>query len=120
VQADELIRAIQQLPLEEQRKIAQEVLRQVEEQARAEKRQAILALTGSWQHFPRENTDDLLDEEERSQREMFNRKVDQENASAEPKYNALQQILLDGPVMTDEQYQAFLESRNHFDNWRTS
>ncbi len=39
-------------------------------------------------------------------------------ASAEPKpiYNALQQLLLDGPVMTDEQYQAFLESRNHFDN----
>jgi hypothetical protein len=37
-----------------------------------------------------------------------------------PKYNALQQMLLDGPVMTDEQYQAFLESRNHFDNWRTS
>lgn len=33
-----------------------------------------------------------------------------------PKYNALQQLLLDGPVMTDEQYQAFLESRNHFDS----
>ncbi len=42
------------------------------------------------------------------------------SADPKPKYNALQQILLNGPVMTDEQYQAFLESRNHFDNWRTS
>lgn len=118
VQADELIRAIKKLPLEEQRKIAEEVLRQAEEQAQIEKRQAILALAGSWNHFPEENTDDLPDDMKRDRQEMFNRKVDQESASAEkkPKYNALQQLLLNGPVMTDEQYQAFLDSRNHFDN----
>jgi hypothetical protein len=54
--------------------------------------------------------------------EEASRILAQKTASAEPKpkYNALQQILLNGPVMTDEQYQAFLESRNHFDNWRTS
>jgi len=54
--------------------------------------------------------------------EEASRILAQKRASTEPKpkYNALQQMLLDGPVMTDEQYQAFLESRNHFDNWRTS
>ncbi len=117
VQVEEIIKVIRQLPLEEQQKIAEEVLRQVE-QARAEKRQAILALAGSWKHFPEENTDGLPDEVKQSRQEMFNREVDQESASAEPKpkYNALQQILLNGPVMTDEQYQAFLESRNHFNS----
>jgi|GEM_PF-2942264 len=76
MQTEEIIEAIRQLPIDEQRKIAEEVLRQVEEQARAEKRQAILALAGSWKHFPEENTDDLLDEVKQSRQEMFNRKVD--------------------------------------------
>jgi hypothetical protein len=44
----------------------------------------------------------------------------QKQISAKQQYNALQQLLLKGPVMTDEQYKEFLESRNHFDNWRTS
>lgn len=50
--------------------------------------------------------------------EEASRILTQKKAATEPKpkYNALQQILLNGPVMTDEQYQAFLESRNHFDN----
>jgi hypothetical protein len=54
--------------------------------------------------------------------EEASRILAQKRAATEPKpkYNVLQQMLLDGPVMTDEQYQAFLESRNHFDNWRTS
>jgi hypothetical protein len=50
--------------------------------------------------------------------EEASRILAEKKASAEPKleYNALQQILLNGPVMTDEQYQAFLESRSHFNN----
>ncbi len=75
METGEIIEAIQQLPIDEQRKIAEEVLRRVEEQTRAEKRQAILALAGSWEHFPEENTDDLLDEVKRDRQKMFNRKV---------------------------------------------
>jgi len=30
-----------------------------------------------------------------------------------------QQFLLNGPVMTEGQYDAFLENRKHFNQWRT-
>ncbi len=50
--------------------------------------------------------------------EEASRILAEKKASAEPKskYDALQQMLLTGPLMTDEQYQAFLEPRNHFNN----
>ncbi len=50
--------------------------------------------------------------------EAASRILAEKRALAEPKptSNALKQMLLNGPVMTDEQYQAFLESRNHFGN----
>jgi hypothetical protein len=76
METGEIIEAIQQLPLDEQRKIVEEVSRRIEAQKHAEKRQAVLALAGSWAQFPEEDTDDLLDEIKRNRQEMFNRKVD--------------------------------------------
>jgi len=68
METGEIIGAIRQLPIDEQRKIAEEVLRQVEEQARAEKRQAMLAAAGSSKQFLEANTDDLPDEVKQSPR----------------------------------------------------
>lgn len=31
-----------------------------------------------------------------------------------------QQFLLEGPVMSDQQYEKFLEARKHFNQWRTN
>lgn len=32
--------------------------------------------------------------------------------------NSFQELLLKGPVMSDEQYKTFQENRNHFAKWR--
>jgi hypothetical protein len=72
MQREAIMEAIQQLPIEEQRKLAEEVLRQVDEQAWAGKRQTILAAAGSWQHFPEENTDNLPDEVKQSRQPASN------------------------------------------------
>jgi len=37
----------------------------------------------------------------------------------EPKKMDLKTLLLNGPVMDDEQYEQFLENRKHFNAWRT-
>ncbi len=34
--------------------------------------------------------------------------------------NEFQQLLLNGPVMDDEQYNQFLDNRKYFSTWRTS
>lgn len=34
--------------------------------------------------------------------------------------NAFKSLLLQGPVMSDEQYQQFLQTRNWMNQWRTS
>lgn len=33
--------------------------------------------------------------------------------------STFQELLLNGPVMDDDQYKAYKETRNHFNKWRT-
>lgn len=41
-----------------------------------------------------------------------------ERKEAERKKEERLKLLLNGPVMTDEQYEEFLEDRKHFNEWR--
>ncbi len=70
IQAEKIAEAIRQLTHEEQFRVAQEVLRQLEEQNEVQtkegRQQTTLSLVGSWQHFPKENTDNFRDEVKRN------------------------------------------------------
>lgn len=40
------------------------------------------------------------------------------SASDKKKLTDFQKLLLDGPVMSDEDYNYFVEKRNHFNQWK--
>jgi len=41
-------------------------------------------------------------------------------ANPQPEKSDLKTLLLNRPVMDDEQYEQFLENRKHFNTWRTT
>ena len=66
MQTSEIIEVISRLPVDEQRRIAEEVLRHLEEKTSAERQQAMLSFAGSLQHFPDENTGNFPAREKRN------------------------------------------------------
>ncbi|ANI88918.1 hypothetical protein A9P82_06185 [Arachidicoccus ginsenosidimutans] len=50
---------------------------------------------------------------------FLEKKNSSKNKASAQKKNDLQTLLLNGPTMSDEQYETFLQNRKMFNQWRT-